>query len=125
MEDIIQRAMDNEQNVSIASLSYAKIDKIKRSILKDPVMLDKLKDYRHVDELHEFRLGCFIRYIHTDNLSKLMNGGFLVQVDLTESGTILRCKSKYLFSIRLDDCIIFQKLTDQEHVLLTVIDHLK
>ena len=123
--DEIQRALENDQNVSIASLTYEKIDKIKRSILKDADMLKKLNDYRHVDELHEFRLGCFIRYIHTDNLSKLMNGGFLVQVDLTESGTILRLKSKYIFSIRLDDCILFQKLTDQEHVLLTVIDHLK
>ena len=43
MEEAIQRAMDNEQNLSIASLTYEKIDKIKRSIIKDPVMLKKIK----------------------------------------------------------------------------------
>ena len=95
MDEVFQRAIDNENNVAITSLTFAKIEKRKRSILKDAHLLKKLKDYRHVDELHEFRVGCFIRYIHTDNLEKLMNGGFLIQIDLTESGTILRCKNKY------------------------------
>lgn len=129
METLLHHAIDNDNNESIASLTYDIIEKRKMKILKELpntlILKEKLKEYRHVDELPEFRLGCFIRWINLSNPAKLMNGGILLKIDVETNGTILRCKNKYMFSVRVDDCFIFQKITQQEHVILSVIDYIQ
>lgn len=128
METLIQNAIQNENNQPILSLTYKKIEDRKHSILSELKLLSlrkKLKEYRHVDELQEFQVGRFIRWI---NLSKKMfvNGGFIVRIDIQNNGTVITCKnpSNDFYTLKVDECIIFQKITQQEHVLLAAMDHL-
>jgi hypothetical protein len=128
MESLFANAIQNSKNENIMSLSYAKINKRKHQILSELNLLsmqDKLKEYRHVDELHEIRTGCFIRWF---NLSTQLfaNGGFIVRVDIEANGPLLTCKNQFnkFFTIQLNECIIFQKITQQEHVLLSAMEHL-
>jgi len=126
--EILSDAIQNEKNQNILSLSFDKINERKHKILSELKLLclkKKLKEYRHVDELHEFRIGFYIRWI---NLSKRIftNGGIIVRIDIEDSGIIITCKNRYnqFFTLKLDECIVFQKITQQEHILLTAIEQL-
>lgn len=128
METLIQNAIQNENNQPILSLTYKKIEDRKHSILSELKLLSlrkKLKEYRHVDELQEFQIGRFIRWINLSNQT-FTNGGFIVRIDIQEQGSVLTCKNSVnqFFTLKVDDCIIFQKITQQEHVLLAAMDHL-
>jgi len=126
--EILSDAIQNVKNQNILSLSFDKINERKHKILAELKLLSlkkKLKYYRHVDELQEFRIGSYIRWI---NLSKRIftNGGIIVRIDIEENGIVITCKNQInqFFKLKLDECIVFQKITDQEHILLTAIDQL-
>lgn len=126
--EILSDAIQNEKNQNILSLSFEKINERKHKILAELKLLSlkkKLKDYRHVDELQEFRIGSYIRWI---NLSKRIftNGGIIVRIDIEENGIVITCKNwvNQFFKLKLDECIVFQKLTNQEFILLTAIQQL-
>jgi hypothetical protein len=126
--EILSDAIQNEKNQNILSLSFEKINERKHKILAELKLLSlkkKLKHYRHVDELQEFRVGAYIRWI---NLSKRIftNGGIIVRIDIEGNGIVITCKNlmNQFFKLKLDECIVFQKLTDQEHILLTAIEQL-
>ena len=128
METLLTNAIQNEYNQPILSLTYKKIEDRKYSILSELKLLSlrkKLKEYRHVDELQEFQIGRFIRWI---NLSTKIftNGGFIVCINIEENGTIITCKNgvNVFFKLKVDECIIFQKITQQEHVLLAAMEHI-
>jgi hypothetical protein len=126
--EILSDAIQNEKNQNILSLTFEKINERKHTILSELKLLSlkkKLKDYRHVDELQEFRIGSYIRWI---NLSKKIftSGGIMVKIDIENSGIIITCKNRInqFFTLKLDECIVFQKLTQQEYILLTAIQQL-
>lgn len=128
MEDAVERAMNNTNNENITTFTYKKIHHKKNTILKElfetPTdLVKKLKDYRHVDELTEIRVGCYIRWIPTHTL-KLTNGGIIIKIDLTESGINVSVKNNkgMIFTLKMDDNFVFQKITPQEHIILSVID---
>jgi hypothetical protein len=125
----ISNAIQNENNQSILSLSYEKIEARKHTILSELKLLSlrkKLKEYRHVDELQEFQIGRFIRWINLSNQT-FSNGGFIVRINIEQHGTNITCKNAFnkFFILKIDECIIFQKLTNQEHIILTAMKHLK
>lgn len=128
MEDAVERAINNANNENITTFTYKKINHKKNLILKELFntpneLLKKLKDYRHVDELTEIRVGCYIRWIPTHTL-KLTNGGIIIKIDLTESGINISVKNNkgIIFTLKLDDNFVFQKITPQEDIILSVID---
>jgi hypothetical protein len=128
MEILIKNAIQNENNQPILSLTYKKIEDRKHSILSELKLLSlrkKLKEYRHVDELQEFQMGRFIRWINLSTKT-FVNGGFIVRIDIQEKGTVITCKNPFnvFYTLRVDECIIFQKITQQEHVLLAAMEHL-
>ena len=128
MELLIQNAIQNENNQPILSLTYKKIEDRKHSILSELKLLSlkkKLKEYRHVDELQEFQMGRFIRWINLSTKT-FVNGGFIVRIDIQNQGTVITCKNPFadFYTLKVDECIIFQKITQQEHVLLAAMDHL-
>ena len=127
MDDAIERAINNKNNENITTFTYKSIDHKKNLILKElktPKFIKKLKDYRHVDELTEIRIGCYIRWIPLSNTLKLTNGGIIIKIDITESGTNIIVKNNrgFIFTIKLDDNFVFQKITSQEHIILSVVD---
>ena len=128
MSDEVERAINNKNNENITNFTREVIATRKKQIFnqltKTPSdFLKKLKEYRHVDELTEIRLGCYIRWMRADSL-KLTNGGVVLKVDLTENGTNITVKNNMgrLFTLKLDDNFVFQRITDQEDIILSIID---
>lgn len=129
-------SLDNDRNESIMKLTSAKISKEKNDILQK-VGLErnelkttnkKLKYYRYVDELSDIHYGCYIRWIplkDPDNI-RLTNGGIICDIQIHEDDVNIRCKNNFnrFFEIKMNEVLIFQKLTEQERTLLGALDYL-
>jgi hypothetical protein len=77
-----------------------------------------LKDYKYVDELHQLTTGAYIRWVNL-RTKKLINGGFVVRVDIEEDGILVVCKNRNrFFQCWMDECVLFQKLSLQEQIIL-------
>lgn len=78
----------------------------------------KLTGYRYVERICELRQGIYIRWIRNGN-TKLMNGGIVVNMKIGDDAQII-CKTPMgsFLSIKFNDCIIFQKLTMEEQLIL-------
>jgi hypothetical protein len=131
------KALENENNSSITNLNSQKIKTIKNNILQKLQLSSnelktfhkKLQDYRYVEELNEIQFGSFIRWIplHKESSEiKLTNGGFICDIKILNEGIHIRCRNNMgrIFQLKLDENLIFQKLNNQEKVLLSVIDYL-
>ena len=129
-------ALDNEINESMINLTTKKILEMNLNILKELHLpkettldyLKKLKGYRYVDELNDLKHGAFIRWIPiTDpNYLPLHYCGMVCDIKITDNGIIVKCKNfmHRHYTFKMDECLIFQKLTSQEQVILYALDHL-
>ena len=130
------KALDNEENKKFMDLTNHKIKNIKMDILKEldlpnTVLSDymkKLKDYMYIDEMDELRQGGFIRWVVLSDPNNLFltPGGIICEIKVTDTGMAIVCKNyahKH-FYIKIEECLIFQKLSSQEQVLLAALDHL-
>lgn len=129
-------ALDNEGNESIMNLTNQKIIEMNLNILKElhlgrEVTLDylkKLKGYRYIDEIQDLRHGAYIRWIPiTDpKYLPLHYAGIICDIKITESGIMIVCKNfmHRHYTFKMDECLIFQKLSEQEQVILSALDHL-
>jgi hypothetical protein len=130
------KALDNENNNKFLNLNNHKIKLIKYEILKELQLpkeglveyMNKLKEYIYVDEISDFRIGAFIRWIPIKDPEEiyLTNGGILTELNVTDNGLLLNLKSfsKKHYQIKLDENLCFQKLNQQEMVLLSALDSL-
>jgi hypothetical protein len=130
------KALDNEENSKFLNLNTKKITEMKKEILSElhlskqevKNMMQKLKEYAYIDEINELRYGAFIRWVpikDPDNIF-LAPGGILCEIIVTDVGISLTCKNfahKH-FRIEMDECLVFQKLSSQEQVLISALDHL-
>jgi hypothetical protein len=139
IEDVLH-SLDNDRNLSISKLTYDKINNMKYNMLERlgmnddelELMLHKLADYRYVEELQDIQHGAFIRYVPltSKNGQKedivLKNGGFICEVKILGSGVHLLCRNHFrkIFQLKLDEVLIFQKLSNQEEIILSVFDYL-
>ena len=125
----------NEESNTILHTSLQDISKRKENLLKElhlpkedeNDLLRKLKNYRYVMELPDLEIGNYIRWINLkrDEL-KLTNGGILCDTVVTENGLHIKCKNNRnrFFQFNFEECIVFQKLNDQEKILLSILDYL-
>jgi len=133
-------ALDNENNEKILNLTTKKIKEMNTKILKElslsrEKLLDitkKLNGYRYVDEIDELKCGTYLKWIvltdpDPDNL-QLNKGALFCEIKCKDDGVFIVCKnmgfSSRHFQIKMDECLLFQKLTTQELVLLSALDHL-
>lgn len=129
-------AIDNENNESILHLSSNTIKTRKNDILQKLnlprhtllSMHKGLKGYRYIDELNELNYGCFVRWIDLTDPTrlKLTNGGIVCDMKPTDDDILVVCKNLYgrFFQFHFNKSLIFQKLTNQEKILLIAMDHL-
>jgi hypothetical protein len=92
-------------------------------------MMKMLKGYRYIDDMSELKYGAYIRWIPIENPREIemKRGAIFCDVKIMDNGVYLVCKnyrSTKHFQIKLDECLVFQKLTEQERVLISVMDHL-
>ena len=79
---------------------------------------NKLAGYRYVERICDLRQGVYIRWIKMGT-TKLHNGGIAVNVKIGDEIQIV-CKTAlgHFISLKFNDCIIFQKLTMEEQLIL-------
>ena len=141
--DELLKSIESDKLLSVSKLTYDKINTIKYNVLTrigledDELesMLLKLSDYRYVEELQDIHYGAFVRYIplimnkqkkgNNDEIV-LKSGGFICDIKILGSGVQLLCRNHFrkMFQLRLDEVLLFEKLTKQEEVILSVFDHL-
>ena len=130
-------ALDNDNNENIMNLTSKKILEMNLNILKElhldkPTTLNylkKLQGYRYVDEIHELKYGAFIRWIPIidPNYLPLHYCGIICDIKITDNGVIINCKNfmHRHYTFKMEECLIFQKLTTQEKVIINALDHLE
>jgi hypothetical protein len=136
-EELLKKALDNEKNEGILSLDTQKVVKEKNDILdqlnltkKDlKIIQKKLKEYRFIEDIKELHYGSYIRWISLkkpDDI-RLTNGGIVCDMKEVNSDINIVCKNNMnrLFQLKMSENIIFQKVSDQEKILLHVMDYLR
>jgi len=125
-------ALENETNASIMKLTTAKIKEHKNNILQQlqlertqlKEMHKKLKEYRYCTDMSDMQYGYYIRWIplkDPENLY-LTNGGLLCDMKIVNNQ--IKNNRNRIIQFKFDETIIFQKLSPQEKVILSVLDYL-
>lgn len=121
------------ENKGVLDISKEVFDAIAELNLDESISLDyctRLTGYRYVDKLCDLRNGRLMRWIKRGNgvltNGVLTNGGLLMNVKMDEKGVQLLCKNSAnrFFNIRFDDCLVFQKLTTEEQLILMANDYI-
>tara|TARA_Y100000389_G_C17324778_1_gene444975 strand:+ start:363 stop:794 length:432 start_codon:yes stop_codon:yes gene_type:complete len=124
----------NEKN--LLYLTSKKIKDLKNTILQRLQLSHnelityhkKLNDYRYIDELDELKIGSYIRWFDLRNLDniKLSNGGIIIDFKFSNNNLIIVCKNNVnrIFSLKFNSVILFQKLRNEEIILIKIIDFL-
>ena len=103
---------------------------MKKEITQD--MMNKLKDYRFIDDMSDFKEGAYIRWFDVSELTdindvKLKNGAFISETKLMNDDIHITCRtiSRRYIQIVGSKNLIFQKLSDQEKIILSVLDYIE
>ena len=133
--DTLLKALDNEDNEGLLDIDLNKIKQTKNDILQkvgfDRETLKKynkaLKNYKYIDEIPDIKFGSYVRWIPLKNPSKikLTNGGIVCDVKINDDVSVV-CRNgmNRLFEFKMAKCLDFQKLSDQELVLLSAMNYL-
>ena len=132
------KALDDESNDVLLNFTTEKIIEMNLKILNELAltkketddMMRKLRDYIYVDEMNDLKYGSYIRWIPIEDPENinLTKGALFCEVKITDDGVFCVCKNygfgNRYFQISLDKTLIFQKLKDQELVLINALDSL-
>ena len=135
--DKLMNALDNEENERIINLTSKKmmeqnLDNLQELHLQKQTTLDylkKLKEYRYVDEINDLKHGSFIKWIPLTDPTylPLHHCGMICEIKITDNGVLITSKNfmHRHYTFKMDECLIFQKLTTQEKILINALDHLE
>jgi hypothetical protein len=134
--ELLEKALENDDNLSIINTNIQDIKKKKNDILQQlglerdnlKTFHTKLKGYRYIDTIKEFKYGSVIRWINLNKLDeiKLQGAAFLSDIKIHDKGIalILRAFGGRYFTIYFNENLIFQKINNEEEVLLKAINYL-
>jgi phage anti-repressor protein len=94
----------------------------------EKLWLKRLNEYRYVKNIYEIHKGKHLRWIRkAQDPLKLTNGAIVSEVKFLDNGTYIQCNTyqNNVFQIKMDDCILFQKLTQDELLILSIYDHIQ
>jgi len=136
----LYKALDDESNESLLNFTTKKILEMNLKIInelqlersKSLEIMKKIKGYKYVDELSDLKYGTYIRWIPINDPNpykiQITKGALFCDFKIKDDGVYIICKnygySNKHFQIKLDENLVFQKLTEQEQVLLCALDHL-
>jgi hypothetical protein len=123
IEDKTTKDMIEEIKQSIEEEFGDELDKDKQK-----TMIQKLIGYRHADELDVLHIGKNTRWIqkYKDDI-RVTNGGLLLNTIFTEDGInlVIKLWNGRINKIRFDDCLVYQKMSFGEQLILMVADYIK
>lgn len=116
-------------------LANQTIDSISENVFESLVQLklekntlqshcEKLVGYRYVDELHLLHKGKYVRWIRHDTPDNLVKGAVVVDIQFGDFGANILCRlvTGDFMKYRFDKCNTYQKLTEEEQLILTIYD---
>jgi hypothetical protein len=132
------KALDDETNETLMNFTTDKIREMNLNVLKELHLsrketidiCNKLRDYKYIDEMNELKYGSYIRWVPIEDPTNLYltKGAIFCEMKITDDGVFCVCKNFGFklrhFQISMDKNLIFQRLTEQELVLLSALDHL-
>jgi hypothetical protein len=134
--DKLLESIENDKNDYLQNKSMKKITKeIYRTIQKIRTpqktqfeYCQKLIGYRLIDDVHELHVGKHIRWIREDSQAQVLtNGGIVTTIKFLDNGTHVLCKGNGVrfIQFKFDDCIIFQKMSLEEQLIMMAYDYLE
>lgn len=137
--DVLLNTLDTESNDKIMSKTKQSIQKMKTKVLQQLGLTREkllqfnsaLSTYQYIDDLSELDYGAYIRWIGVREQDKdkiyMRKGGWLVDIMFTDTGVLLRVlilygKNRRFISIKFDENLIFQKLSDSNMILLELLN---
>lgn len=126
---------DFDTNLSREIIMKEKNDILQKLQMKNTElrkMHKKLKNYRYISQINEFKIGNYIRWINikkaveTEEV-KLTNGGFICDIIENSSGDPnLLCRNTFnnIFEVVLTECVVFQKLNNHEKVIMSILQYI-
>lgn len=131
--NVLLKALDNDENDKMFNYTTDGINKMNDQILSElglPIeikntYLTKLQNHIYIDEMHMLKCGSHIKWISLDTLK--LSGAICCNLKITDVGMSIICKgfAHKHFQINMENNIIFQKLSQQEQVLLSAMDYLQ
>ena len=130
-------ALDNDNNEAVVDLDYNKIAKDKNDMLQQlhlprealQRLHKQLKSYRLINDMKDLRFGGYIRWISLKNPAniKLTNGGIICDIKAIQEDIHIKCKNKMnlMFQFKMSEVVAFQKLSEQEQIILKALTYLK
>ena len=134
--ELLKKALENDDNVGLINTSIQEIKDKKNNILqqlglnRDDLKMfnSNLKGYRYIEEIKDLNIGSNIRYIKLKNIEniKLSKVNNLCEIKVLNHGIGLVFKNfqNRFFTIYFNDNLIFQKINNEEEIILKAIKHL-
>tara|TARA_Y100000590_G_scaffold268901_1_gene301959 strand:- start:276 stop:695 length:420 start_codon:yes stop_codon:yes gene_type:complete len=135
--DQLLKALNNEKNEKMLEHSFSEIKNKKNDILQQLQLSKKLlkqfhkklENYKYCETIEEIDYGHYVRWISLKNpeVIKLTNGGVICDMKIQNEIPYLLCKNNLnrMFQVNLNACVVFQKLTNDELVILEVMKYLE
>ena len=129
MDDKTSKDIEDAVHKSLDLLTCFKLAQTTRKEI-----IKTLVGYRYVDQLDELHIGKFTRWIQKYPLdpdekyrAKVERGGFLANIDFNDNGITLTIKmwNKKIFKLAFDNCLVYQKLSVGEELILMSSDYLE
>jgi len=133
LSDSLDKALDNEKNAILLKLNSKEIVEMNKLMIQSlpkitaktvATHLKGLKGYRYVDEICDLKTNVYIKWIRFDNPTVLTKGAISCSVKITDEGMLVMCKNFFgrFFYLNMNDCFVFQKITNEESVILSAMD---
>jgi len=84
-------------------------------------LCSKLVDYRFVDEVYQLHRGKHIRWIRKQGEYTLANGAVVMDTKFLDNGVHIMCRAPRtgkFFQLKWEECLVFQKLSEEERLAL-------
>ena len=116
---------------TVADITRDMFDAINELGLTEDILnkcLKRLEEYRYVDRVCDLvngRLTCWIK--REQKPAVVRNGGILMNVNIEKNGVYILCRNfgSHFSKAKFDDCLIFQKMSMEEQLILMANEYLE
>jgi len=128
--ELLEQALENEDNYNIAKITSQEIKNIKNDILQKlqlnkyniKLYHKKLRDYIYIETIKDLKYGANIRWINLKQFEniKITNGGILCHIKANNKGIslVIKLYNNHFINVIFNENLIFQLLNQEEKVIL-------